>query len=93
MDVKHVAKLAHIAITDEEAAVYGPQLAGIVEYIEQLNTLDTATVEPMLGGLTAEGEATRTIRADEIRPSFRVDEATGQAPDPVAGHFRVPKVL
>ncbi|HMM80813.1 MAG TPA: Asp-tRNA(Asn)/Glu-tRNA(Gln) amidotransferase subunit GatC [Pyrinomonadaceae bacterium] len=93
MDVKHVANLAHIAITEEEAALYGPQLAGIVEYVEQLNTLDTTAVEPMLGGLTAEGESTRTIRADEPRSSFTVEEAVGQAPDPVAGHFRVPKVL
>lgn len=93
MDVKHVANLAHIAITEEEAALYGPQLAGIVEYIEQLNTLDTTTVEPMLGGLTAEGEATPTIRPDQPHSSFSVDEAVGQAPDPVAGHFRVPKVL
>ncbi|MBX7062337.1 MAG: Asp-tRNA(Asn)/Glu-tRNA(Gln) amidotransferase subunit GatC [Pyrinomonadaceae bacterium] len=93
MDVKHVANLAHIAITEEEAALYGPQLAGIVEYIEQLNTLDTTAVEPMLGGLTAEGESTRTIRPDEPHTSFTVEEAVGQAPDPVAEHFRVPKVL
>ena len=93
MDVKHIANLAHIAITDAEADLYGPQLAGIVEYIEQLNSLDTENVDPMLGGLTEAGEATKTVRADEIRPSFPSDEAVGQAPDAVDGHFRVPKVL
>ena len=50
-----IARLAHFEITDEEAAIYSPQMAKIVGYVEQLNELDTGDVEPMLGGLTAAG--------------------------------------
>ncbi len=93
MDVKKIAKLAHLEITDEEIAIYTPQMANIVSYVEQLNELDTDDIEPMLGGLTAEGEATASIREDQPRASFSQDEALSEAPSGVAGHFQVPKVL
>lgn len=93
MDVRKIAKLAHLEITDEEVAMYTPQMADIVRYVEQLNELDTENVDPMLGGLTVEGESTESIRSDEPRGSFTQDEALGEAPSGVAGHFQVPKVL
>lgn len=93
MDVKKIAKLAHLAITDEEAELYGPQMKQIVEYVEQLNELDTTDVEPMLGGLTDEGMATETFRDDLPGGSFTQDEAISRAPSATEGHFRVPKVL
>ena len=88
-----VAKLAHLEISDEEVALYTPQMANIVKYIEQLNELDTENIEPMLGGLTAEGEATQSIRDDVVVPSLGQKAALDQAPSSVAGHFQVPKVL
>ncbi len=88
-----VAKLAHLEISDEEVALYTPQMANIVKYIEQLNELNTDDIEPMLGGLTAEGEATQSIREDVVVPSLGQKAALDQAPSPVAGHFQVPKVL
>ncbi|MEQ1762864.1 MAG: Asp-tRNA(Asn)/Glu-tRNA(Gln) amidotransferase subunit GatC [Pyrinomonadaceae bacterium] len=93
MDVRKIAKLAHLEITDEEVAIYTPQMANIVKYVEQLNELNTESAEPMLGGLTIEGEATQSIREDEQRGSFTQDEALSEAPSGVAGHFQVPKVL
>jgi len=93
MDVRKVATLAHLEITDEEVALYTPQMAEIVKYVEQLNELDTENIEPMLGGLTDEGEATATTREDLVRPSLGQQAALDQAPAPVAGHFQVPKVL
>jgi aspartyl-tRNA(Asn)/glutamyl-tRNA(Gln) amidotransferase subunit C len=90
MDVRKIAKLAHLEITDEEVAMYSPQMDEIVKYIEQLNELDT---EPMLGGLTAEGQATLSIREDQVAGSLGQTAALGQAPSAVAGHFQVPKVL
>ena len=93
MDVRQVAKLAHLEITDAEVAMYTPQMADIVKYIEQLNELDTDNVEPMLGGLTDEGKATQTIREDTAGGSLGQTAALDQAPSPVAGHFQVPKVL
>ncbi|MDI1242597.1 MAG: Asp-tRNA(Asn)/Glu-tRNA(Gln) amidotransferase subunit GatC [bacterium] len=93
MDIRKIAKLAHLEITDEEVAIYTPQMANIVKYVEQLNELDTEDIEPMLGGLTVEGAATDAIRPDAIRGSFTQDEALSEAPSGVSGHFQVPKVL
>ena len=93
MDVRQVAKLAHLEITDEEVAMYTPQMADIVKYVEQLNELDTESVEPAIGGLTAEGEATEADRDDVVRASLGQQAALDQAPSAVAGHFQVPKVL
>ena len=93
MDVKKVATLAHLEITDEEVAMYTPQMADIVKYVEQLNELDTGDVEPMLGGLTDEGAATQSIREDEVIPSLSQEAALSEAPSAVSGHFQVPKVL
>ena len=93
MDVRKVAKLAHLEITDAEVEMYTPQMAEIVKYVEQLNELDTEGVEPMLGGLTDEGISTSADREDSVVPSFSQQEALSEAPAPVAGHFQVPKVL
>lgn len=93
MDVRKVAKLAHLEITDEEVALYSPQMADIVKYVEQLNELNTDNIEPAIGGLTPEGEATQTERDDAVRPSLGQQAAISQAPDGVEGYFRVPKVL
>ena len=92
-DIEKVAQLAHLELGEEELKTLGPQIAGIVAYIEQLNELDTANVEPALGGLTPEGESTNTSREDEIAGSLGQKVALAGAPDPAEGHFRVPKVL
>ena len=93
MDVRQVAKLAHLEITDEEVEIYTPQMADIVAYVEQLNELDTEMVEPAIGGLTPEGEATSTNRQDVPHESLGQQPALDQAPAASHGHFRVPKVL
>ena len=93
MDVRKVAKLAHLEISDEEVALYTPQMADIVKYVEQLNELDIEDIEPMLGGLTDEGQVTETIREDMHVASLGQKAALSQAPSGVAGHFQVPKVL
>ena len=93
MDIRKIAKLAHLEVSDREVEMYDPQMKSIVEYIEQLNELETDNVEPMLGGMTAEGELTETSRDDVPHVSLEQNEALGQAPSAVAGHFQVPKVL
>ncbi|MGI8494735.1 MAG: Asp-tRNA(Asn)/Glu-tRNA(Gln) amidotransferase subunit GatC [Pyrinomonadaceae bacterium] len=93
MDVRKIAQLAHLEISDEEVEIYTPQMADIVAYVEQLKEIDTESVKPALGGLTPEGEATETLRADIPHDSLGQDSALDQAPAPVAGHFQVPKVL
>ena len=93
MDIKKIASLAHLEITDEEAKMYAPQMANIVEYVEQLKERDTEVCEASIGGLTSEGEKTTTLREDEIIESLGQEKALDQAPAKVEGHFQVPKVL
>ena len=92
-DIEKVAQLAHLELDEEELKTFAPQIAGIIAYVERLNELDTADVEPVIGGLTPEGEDTATVRADEVRGSLGQQTALAEAPDPAEGHFRVPKVL
>ena len=92
-DIAKVAQLAHLELGAEELKTFVPQMTEIVAYVEQLNALDTANIEPAIGGLTPEGEQTDSSRADEIQGSLGQKLALAEAPDPAAGHFRVPKVL
>jgi aspartyl-tRNA(Asn)/glutamyl-tRNA(Gln) amidotransferase subunit C len=92
-DIEKVAQLAHLELGEEELKTFGPQMAEIVAYVEQLNELDTTNVEPAIGGLTPEGEETETSRPDSIFGSLGQNIALAEAPDPAEGHFRVPKVL
>ena len=92
-DIEKIAELAHLEITAEERRAFTPQIAEIVAYVEQLNELDTSSIEPATGGLTEEGERTSASREDTTRPSLGQERALDQAPDAASGHFRVPKVL
>lgn len=92
-DIEKVAQLAHLELAPEELKLFGAQISEIVSYVEQLNELDTSNVEPALGGLTPEGQLTDSARDDELTPSLGQKLALAEAPDPAAGHFRVPKVL
>ncbi len=92
-DIEKVAQLAHLQIAPEELEIFGPQIADIVSYVEQLNAIDTTNIEPALGGLTPEGARTDSARDDRVEPSLGQELALAEAPDAAAGYFRVPKVL
>jgi|SRR4029079_5701811 len=92
-DIEKVAQLAHLELSPEELKVFGPQIAEIVNYVEQLNELDTTSVDPAIGGFTPEGAKTDSERGDELSGSLGQKTALEEAPDPAEGHFRVPKVL
>ena len=93
VDIEKIAQLAHLELAANEAKMFAPQISEIVTYVEQLNEIDTSNVEPALGGLTPQGEATSAERDDEVQPSLGQRVALDQAPDAASGHFRVPKVL
>ena len=92
-DIEKIAQLAHLEITREELIVFAPQMAEIVAYVDQLNQVDTSNIEPATGGLTREGEGTDSARDDKVTASLGQQAALEEAPDPAAGHFRVPKIL
>jgi len=93
MDIRKVAGLAHLEITDDEVSIYEPQMNEIVAYIEQLNELDTSDVPVSIGGLTKESESTDADRDDVKAESLGQKKALEQAPSAVEGHFQVPNIL
>jgi len=92
-EVAKIAQLAHLEITEDELKAFTPQIAEIVRYVEQLNAIDTANVEPATGGFTKEGAMTDSTTNDVVRPSLGERLALEEAPDPASGYFRVPKIL
>jgi len=88
-DVQYVAKLARLEVTDQETAKYTQQLANILGYVEQLNKLDTANVEPLTHPL----DVKNVFREDVVRPSLTQAEVLSNAPEPQSGHFKVPKIM
>ncbi len=104
-DVLRVAELAHLELTDAEAELFRGQLDEILEYVEKLNRLETASVEPMAGGRPAgvADDPQGAVRDDVPWPAPPIEpaEALRVAPDPAPatggqggpGFFRVPKVI
>ena len=91
-DVRYVAELAHLDLTPEEQAQFLTQLDSILEYVGQLNELDTSQVQPMAQVLAPQAENV-TLREDAARPSLAADAALANAPEKGAGQFKVPKVI
>jgi aspartyl-tRNA(Asn)/glutamyl-tRNA(Gln) amidotransferase subunit C len=88
-EVQHIVKLSRLILTPEELSTYRGQLSSIIEYIEQLNTLETANVEPTSHVLPI----TNVMRDDVLAPCLSSDEALKNAPDPVDNFYRVPKII
>jgi aspartyl-tRNA(Asn)/glutamyl-tRNA(Gln) amidotransferase subunit C len=85
-EVLHVARLARLALTDEEVERLGAQLSAILEAVGKVSELDLADVEPTSHPL----ELVNVWAEDEARPSLPVDEALANASVREGGYFRVP---
>ncbi|HYL81574.1 MAG TPA: Asp-tRNA(Asn)/Glu-tRNA(Gln) amidotransferase subunit GatC [Candidatus Acidoferrum sp.] len=88
-EVEHVARLARLELAEEEKEQMTAQLDSILEYIEKLNELDTAQVEPT----TTVIPMVSVMRDDVVRPSLSQDEALANAPDREDVYFRVPRII
>lgn len=87
--VEHVAKLARLAVSEEEKVLFARQLSSILTYVETLNRVDTAQVEPTSHVIPLQN----VMREDAVKPSLSRDEALANAPDSESGCFRVPKII
>lgn len=87
--VKRVAKLARIAIRDEEADRLAPELGNILGWIEQLGEVDTSSVEPM----TAVIPNHLRLRDDVVNDGGIRAKVLANAPEGEHGFFTVPKVI
>ena len=87
--VRHIARLARIAMSDEELKRLGPELNNILGWVEQLAEVNTDGVEP----LTAVIEQKLRLRDDVIDDGNIRDAVLANAPDAQHGFFAVPKVI
>lgn len=88
-EVKRIADLARLAVTEEEVEKFKEHLDAITTYAEQLNDVDTEGVEPTTHALDLEN----VMRKDEPQQWTTQEEVLKNAPDHKDGHFRVPSIL
>ena len=91
-EVRYVAALANLNLTDTEVAKFQADLDEILEHVDKLNELDTSGVAPMAQVLF-DAEETATLRADLPIPPLGNEAALANAPQPGAGFYKVPKVI
>lgn len=87
--VKHVANLSRLAITEEEAIQFQKQLDAIISYAEQLNELDTENVAPTTHVLNMQN----VWREDVAGEGLPLEEVLKNAPDHEDGQIRVPAII
>ena len=88
-DVVHVAKLARLALTDDEIARTTAQLGDMLEHFADIDELDLDAVAPM----TQPYPLRNVLREDVVAPGLDRDEVLAAAPDAVDGRFRVPPII
>ena len=91
-EVRYVAGLANLRLTDAEIVRLQTDLDGILEHMDKLNEADTTGVEPMAQVLYAAGD-TSTLRDDRERVPLDNAAALANAPQSGGGYFKVPKVI
>ncbi len=88
-EVRKIAHLARLNLSNEDIARYTPQLSGILDFIEQMNKTDTSQVEPLAHPL----DISQRLRTDVVtEPNLR-DKYQRIAPQVEAGLYLVPKVI
>jgi aspartyl-tRNA(Asn)/glutamyl-tRNA(Gln) amidotransferase subunit C len=97
-DVRRVAELASLELTPDEEPKMQRDLSAILEYIAQLNELDTADIPPMaqVGQMLGDNEPDMNgdlLRTDIVRPSLSRASVVASAPDTDGRFFKVPKVI
>jgi aspartyl-tRNA(Asn)/glutamyl-tRNA(Gln) amidotransferase subunit C len=92
-DVEKIAELGRLELTAEETDLFTEQLSSIIGYVEKLNELDTADVQPMSHCAPAGSDLEYSKRDDQVRPSIGQKLAVENAPDSEAGYFKVPRVI
>ena len=87
--VRHVARLARLALPEEKLQKFAGQLEPILHYVEKINQLDTAGVEPMAHALPVKN----VLRPDVAEPAMPLEKTLQNAPETDGPFFKVPKVI
>lgn len=88
-EVEHVARLARLTLDNDELEALTGQLDAILDYVDKLNELDTAGIEPTAHAVPM----ANALRADEVRPSLPRETVLQNASQATDGCFRVPRVI
>ncbi|MFW6022381.1 MAG: Asp-tRNA(Asn)/Glu-tRNA(Gln) amidotransferase subunit GatC [Halanaerobiaceae bacterium] len=88
-DVEYIANLANLKIDDENIDTFTRQIGDILEYVEQLDQLDTDGVVPTAYTVPMKN----VLREDKAEPSMDMDKVLQNAPDKKGTQFRVPKII
>lgn len=88
-DVIHVARLARLALTEDEISEFTDQLASILEHAAGISSLDLAGLEPTAHPIPL----SNVLRPDVPRPGVDREEVLAAAPETQDGRFRVPRIL
>jgi aspartyl-tRNA(Asn)/glutamyl-tRNA(Gln) amidotransferase subunit C len=88
-EVRHVAELAKLALSDEELERSGYELNRILAYFRELQEVDTENVPITSHAIPM----VNVLREDESRPSLPAEEVVANAPDGVDVFFRVPRII
>ena len=87
--VRKVALLARLELTEAEEQQFTEQLSGILDYVQQLNELNTENIEPTTRAI----ELSNITRQDELTPFEDRESILGIAPEREDDFFKVPKIL
>jgi aspartyl-tRNA(Asn)/glutamyl-tRNA(Gln) amidotransferase subunit C len=88
-EVRHIAKLSRLTLTEAELGRMQQDLTGILGYIEKLDELDTKNVEPTSHAV----ELPTKLREDTVRKGLPVERALKNAPERLGDGFGVPKII
>lgn len=88
-EVEHVARLARLALEEEELSALTGQMDAILGYVEKLNALDTGGIVPTAHAVPMEN----AFREDAVKPSIGVEKVLQNAPAAGNGCFKVPRVI
>lgn len=88
-EVKRIAKLAKLSLTEVEEINLQKELSSILDYMDKLNEIDTNDVEPLSHPIPVEN----VFREDKVEKSISREDALKNAPDVTEEFFKVPKVI
>ena len=87
--VRKVAKLSRLELTEAEVEEFTGQLSAILDYVEKMNKLDTTDVEPLAHCLPI----SNVFREDRVEESLGTEKTLANAPQTDGEFFKVPKIL
>jgi aspartyl-tRNA(Asn)/glutamyl-tRNA(Gln) amidotransferase subunit C len=88
-EVAHLARLARLALTEDELDSFAGQLDAILAHVSQIQAVDVSGIEPTGNPL----KDVNVTRPDTVQPCLTQEEALAQAPKAVDGRFAVPRIL